>query len=513
MKLKRTLSILLLCAMVLCMTGCKKIMGPKPTETTVPPTTEAVQLTAQEQYAAARAAVDSASDLSLRITMEKSTTVGGEIFLEKSEQILSMTGRGTAGMKILLGESVNYNNVYGAIYQETYADGMLYVLADGAHRLAGNVDAQTYMKGLVPAVLLDASLYGIVEYTEDGSIRFSQPVAAESWAMPEGAAFGNASGTAVVNSDGTLAETSYTVTYDHGNSQVSRTITAAITLNSAEIMVPGDAAKYAKVQSIEAIRMSKQALGFMKQAKVIHSAANESISSMATGMMRTQNSMMELNQSGDLMAKVGTNVMLGSYMTGQSQTFVQEETFANGMYTVSANGGEPTQKTEVTADVIAQYCNTAFETHLVGVEFWSNAAVQELDDQYLITLSFNEGQTAKLRKYISQTMFSDENALDLLAPNSNTVEISGTFAVDKVTGLPLTASYRYAATDVMEEQEYMLLLEAGQTYQIAGISGLIQENAPAETAPAETVATEAAAETTEATVAAEETTAATEAAA
>lgn len=506
MKLKRTLSILLLCALVLCMTGCKKILGSKPTETTVSPTTEAVQLTAQEQYAAARAAVDSASDLSLRITMEKSTTVGGEIFLEKSEQILSMTGRGTAGMKILLGESVNYNDVYGAIYQETYADGMLYVLADGAYRLSGNMDSQTYMKGLVPAVLLDASLYGSVEYTEDGSIRFSQPVAAESWVMPEGAAFGNASGTVTLNADGSLAESSYTVSYDHGNSQVSQTVTAVVTLNSAEIMVPGDAAKYAKVQNIEAVRMAKQAMGFLKQAKVIHSAANESISSMATGMMRTQNTLMELNRSGDLMAKVGTNVMLGSYMTGQSQAFVQEETFANGMYTVSANGGEPTQKPEVTADVIVQYCNTAFETHLVGVEFWKNAAVQEMDDHYQVTLSFNEGQTAKLRKYISQTMFSDENALDLLAPNSTTVELTGTFAVDKVTGLPLSASYRYAATDIMEEQEYMLLLEAGQTYQIAGISGQVQENAPAEPVPAETAATEAAA-------AAEETTAATEAAA
>lgn len=501
MKLKRTLSILLLCAMVLSMTGCKKILGSEPTtEATAAPTTEAVQLNAQEQYAAARAAVDSASDLSLRITMEKSTTVGGEIFQEKSEQILSMTGRGTAGMKILLGESVNYNGVYGAIYQETYADGMLYVLADGAYRLAGNMDAQTYMKGLIPAVLLDASLYGSVEYAEDGTIRFSQPVAPEAWAMPEGAAFGNASGSVTLNADGSLAESAYTVTYDHGTSQVSQTITAAVTLDSAEIMVPGDAAKYAKVQSIEAIRLSKQALGFLKQAKVINSAANESISSMATGMMRSQNTLMELNRSGDLLARVGSNVMLGSYMTGQSQAFVQEEVYQNGMYTVSANGGEPTQKPEVTAEVITQYCNTAFETHLVGVEFWKNATVQELDDQYQITLSFNEGLTDKLRKYISQTMFSDENALSLLAPNSTTVEISGTFAVDKVTGLPLSASYRYAATDVMEEQEYMLLLEAGQTYQIAGISGQPQEAAPAETAAPETAP-------------AEETTAATEAAA
>ena len=493
MKMKRTLSILLLCALVLCMSGCKKILGPEPVETTIPATTEAPQLTAQEQYAAARAAVDNAADLSLRITDEMSTAIGGEIFLEKSEQVLSMTGRGTASLKILLGESVSYGGAYGAVYQETYADGMLYVLADGAYRLSGNMDAQSYMEGLVPAALVDVSLYGTVEYSGEDTIRFSQPMAAESWAMPEGAAFGNASASVTLAEDGSLKQSTYTISYDVGDSQVTRSVTAAVTLNSAEIMVPGDAAKYSQVQNIEAVRMAKKAMGLLKQAKVVSSAGNESISSMATGMIRTQNTLMERDNRGELTAMVGTNVVLGSYMTGQSQSFVQQEVFENGMYTVTANGGEPTQKPEVTAEVITQYCDTAFETHLVGVEFWKNAAVQEMEDQYLVTVTYNEELTTKLRKYISQTMFSDENALSLLSPNSKVVEISGTFAVDKATGLPVSASYRYASTDVMEDQEYMMLLESGQTYQIAGVSAAVQEAAPAET----TAATEAAVVPTE----------------
>ena len=497
MKLKRMLSILLLCALVLCMAGCKKTEEIAPA-TTEAPTTEAPQLTAQEQYAAARAAVDNAANLSLRITEEKSTTIGGEIFLEESEQILSMTGRGTASLKILLGESMDYGDAYGAIYQETYADGMLYLLVDGAYRLAGNVDAQSYMNGLVPAVPVDASLYGSVEFNADGTIRFSQPAAAESWAMPEGAAFGNASATVTLDDEGNLKQTTYNVSYDIGDSQVIRSVTVVVALDSAEILVPSDAAKYTKVQNIEAVRMSKQAMGLLKQAKVINSAGNESISSMANGMVRNQNTMIAMDKSNELNAKVGTNVMLGSYMTSESQGFVQEEVYQNGMYSVAVNGGEPTQKPEVTADVILQYCATAFEAHLVGVECWKDVVVKEMDEQYLVTVTFNEEMTTRVRKYISQAMFSDENALSLLAPNSNTVEISGTFAVDKATGLPVSASYRYAATDIMDGQEYMMLLESGQTYQIAGVSGTVQEAAPAETADV----TEAA-ETTDATEAVE----------
>lgn len=483
MKLKRSLSAMLLCALLVCgMTGCKK--KEEPTVPSTVPTTEAPVLSAGEQYAAAKAAVDSASDLSVRITAQKSTTVGGEMFLETSEQIMSMTGRGSGSMKILLGESINYGDSYGAIYQETYADGMLYTLVDGTHRLAGNVDAQTYMNGLIPAVLLDASLYGSVEYTEDGTIRFSQPTAAESWVLPEGAAFGNANGTAVIAADGSLEQCTYTVSYDYGSAQITEEITAVVTLKSAEIMVPSDAAKYTKVQDIAAVRLSKQAMGFLKQAKSVSSATTESISSMATGMMRSQNTVVEMDNRSELSAKVGTNVLLGSYMTGQSQTYLQEEQYSNGMYTISTNGADPVQQPEVTADVISQYCSTNFENSLIAPEFWKDVKIQDMGEQYMVECTFNEDLTAKLRTYISQTMFSDENALNILAPNSSTVELSGYFAVDKYTGLPLAASYRYAATDIMEEQEYMLLMEVSQSYQIAGLS--MAESVPQETAAAET---------------------------
>lgn len=488
MQLKRTLSILLLCALVLGMAGCKKNEEAAMTETTAAPTTEAPLMSAQEQYAAAKSAVDSATDVSLRITSEKSTTVGDEVFLENSEQILSITDRGSASMKTLLGESINYNGAYGAIYQETYADGMLYTLLDSTHRLAGNVDAQTYMNSLIPAVLLDASLYGSVEYAEDGTIRFSQPTAAESWALPQGAAFGNASGTAVIADDGSLAQSTYTVSYDYGSAQVTESITAVVTLKSAEILVPSDAAKYTKVQNIEAVRLSKQALGFLKQAKHVSSATTESISSMATGMMRSQNTLVEMSKNPELTVTVGTNMILGNYATGENQTYLQQELFQNGMYTISANGSEPVQKPEVTAEVISQYCTTSFEAALITPEFWKDVKVTDMGEQYMVECAFNENLTTKLRAYISQAMFSDENSLGLLAPNSATVELSGCFAVDKDTGLPVSASYRYGATDIMDGQEYMMLMEVSQSYQIAG-QGSIDTQAPAETtAPAETAA-------------------------
>lgn len=498
MKLKSCLSVFMLCALlVLGMAGCKK--EAEPTVPSTAETTEAPVLSAGEQYAAARAAVDSASDLSVRITVEKSTTVGGEIFLETSEQILSMTGRGTAAMKSLLGESVNYGDAYGAIYQETYADGMLYTLLDGTYRLSGNVDAQTYMNSLIPAVLLDASLYGTVEFEEEGVIRFASPTAAESWVLPEGAAFGNANGTAVIAADGSLKESTYTVTYDYGTTQVTEKITASVTLKGAEIMVPGDAAKYTKVQDVAAIRMFKQAMGFLKQAKSVNSAASESLSSMATGMMRSQNTLVEMDRSGALSAKIGTNVMLGSYLTNESQTYTQEEQYQNGMYTISANGADPVQKPEVTADVIGQYCQTSLEAPLIAPEFWQDVKIQDMGEQYMVECAYNEALTAKLRSYISGVLFSDETALSILAPNSTTVGLTGYFAVDKYTGLPVAASYRYAATDIMEGQEYMMLMEVSQTYQAANLpmavlpaTGETQGTVPATeaqtTEPAETAA-------------------------
>ena len=87
--LTKLIALFLSAAMLLSMAGCTQ----KPVETTAPPTqpttTAPAEPTAEEIYANARAAMDSASHVSLELLITRYVTVIGDEFSEQSTQTLT----------------------------------------------------------------------------------------------------------------------------------------------------------------------------------------------------------------------------------------------------------------------------------------------------------------------------------------------------------------------------------------------------------------------------------------
>ena len=193
MKKFRRIASLLLCVALLCslLAGC----GNEPTPDATPDpglATEPPAPTASEIYAQARAALDSAEDICLDVTVTTYTTVSGEEFSEQSVQTLTYQGLGTDSFCADMDSSLYYGihledydpeEAESISYRETYVDGTLYIKTEELFKFSAELDAEAAAARYIPVVLLDAELYG--DITQDGDeLLFAQPTAAESWRFP-----------------------------------------------------------------------------------------------------------------------------------------------------------------------------------------------------------------------------------------------------------------------------------------------------------------------------------------
>lgn len=468
MKMKKGLALVLSLLLLLGCSACGKEPEPTAPPTTVPVTTAGP--TAQELYSEARAMVDDAADLTLRVTVETQTQVGGETFTQMSNQVVNYAGRGTEEEKSLLTEVVSYGDVYMVTYEEIFADGKVYMLVDGTYRLAGE-DAD-YPAQQVPAVLLDAALYADMEAEETSvgtTITFDGASEAEGWAMPEGAEFENASGTVTLSTGGELRKSEYTITYRYGSTRVTETTSVSVDLEITEIPVPV-MEDYTMLTDIETVRLSEQVCGNAVQSQTISSSMTETITSQAAGVVRSSTTAMDLYGHEELTAKVSTNVSLVNYTTGQSDSYTQEETFRDGVYTVSEDGGEAVQEPSVDEGVFREYCGDSLLTSMMVFDYWQDAKITSVGDLYYIECTYTEELGQELRGTICQTLFTDPAFLDNYATESSNLGATGYFAMDKYTGLPTAAGYAYAGSDVIDGQSYALAMQCDQTYNTPNLS-------------------------------------------
>ena len=468
MILKRLTALLLALAMVLSMGGCKKdepvVTAPVQTQ---PVVTEAPVPEAGEMYAAAKVGVENAADLKLRITVEKTTQAGPNTYLETSHQVLSYQGRGTGSQRMLLSEAVIYGDgYYTGTYQDVYADGTLYSLVDGETRLACAADAAAVEAQLTPAVLLDAALYGSMERQEENGryvITFTQPTGAETWALPEGAEFVEASGCAEVNADGSLYRTSYTVSYNYGAARITENYSVLPDLESTAIEVPSDAAQYATVNDLEAVRMSQRAVGMLMQVPAFSSTTTETLVSMAGALSRTETKSLKASLENGMLVEVDTNATLTNLTDGETDTYTLEEKFW-GEYSYVEDGGEKQKDDSVDAYTMYEYTMETLMDSMVALDYWKSAEITDAGDLMLLELKYNDQLAADLRADTCQALLGDAKALDEYSTATAVTEVSGYLSLDKYTGLPLAASYTYTGTDVIEDQSFAIAAQSVQSY-------------------------------------------------
>lgn len=512
--MKKILALLLAAAMLLCLFGCTA--SPDPTEPPTEPPTQATEPPApdgKQIYTDAAAALR-AGDVTLDVVTVKTTTFGSQTLTEETTAVLTYTGMNTEDPKFSWEETVSCWDfeekdtvaTMNTQYKEAYSDGVLYIDLENRVQFSVPMTPEELASRHIPAVLLDAALYGDVTVgidflldgdlngdvtvTEEGdtfTIFFASPTAAEVWAMPADAELVDASGTATVTG-GRLTAMAYTVTYDYGSVTVTQTTESKPRAQAKAVTLPPAAATflYTEIQSPDALRMYLQAEGLMFQASSGTASMVNSIFSQAAGVVRNQVVTTDFyDQGDDLLAKFVQDIYIMDYANNEDDTYKLEENYQNGKYVYTENDGVPTTVNDVDEQTIRDAYRGGMLTNMLVPENWSDVTLEDLGSLYYMEITFQETLGDFVQSATCNTLWQNPGFLNAYASAYMTNELTAYLSVDKFTGMIVANGFKYQGTHTIKGEPYILTQQVDMAFTLPSLGAYkeITDEMPPEAEP------------------------------
>lgn len=466
--MKRLTALLLCICMIVSLTGCGA--KPDPTEPpTEPPTEAPTEPPAADLYQAAYDQAAGKHQFMMTVSSTKTTSVSDISFTQSGTQTIYYQDYGTDAMKYRSSEEIVYNDLVSFLYEETFLDGTLYASVDYAERFRGEMTAEDAAARYLSPTMIDPALYGSISHGSDGIV-FTDPSAAESWAMPEGAEMVDANAEAVINDTGELEKLCYDLTYTYGPAEITLEVDAELMFGPTAVNAPSEADQYTLLQDIDAVYLTLNAQGMLMVSDSASTTSLESVMSQAAAVTRNQSTTMNVYWSGsDIDAKVDTSLYFMDYSSGQSTDLEQEEKFVDGVYTVATNGGEPETAGGVTGSIMEDYCSQVLTSHIIQGSYWQNAEISDLGSTLLIELDLTDDFGDTMEGAICTTFWNDARFLRDLSSAYECTETNAYIAIDKYLGLPTAGGYYYEGKHTIDGQEYLLTLQSDQTIDGAAL--------------------------------------------
>ena len=242
--MKRLLTLLLAIAMVLSLAACSEPEATDtPTESQGPVAEPEPEPTAADIYAKAVEKVNAMTDLRLVIDVSQQTKVGRQTIQETQDIKLKLNNIGSDDFAAQMSAVINFGAESAVKATEAYSGGKVYgELSD--YRYWAETTAEDFMEGYPPVALLDASLYGSIEFTDDTTISFTDASAPEAWLVGEGAELIGAVGTVNLDDAGNMVSGTYDVTFRLGSCVFTFMTTVEIHEYTEQVEVPSDTADY-----------------------------------------------------------------------------------------------------------------------------------------------------------------------------------------------------------------------------------------------------------------------------
>lgn len=468
----RILSIILCLSMLCSFSSCAE----HPIET-VPTTTEAVtepttlpQPSTEEIYTAAVRAVEAASHLELSVSATERVSFGTEVYTQSKTQNISIQNYGSDAVICTVEDSTTQGE-YVHSSTEYYSDGVAYIVLDSIP-YCSKMSAGDYLARFVPAVLIDAALYDSVseEAATDGNtiLVFEQPTGAERWAMPEYGQLLSASGSATLDGSGQLTKSTYTLSYRRGSALVTLDTTVTVTIPedlSLNNPLPVAEDAYTELEYIDAPMLLNKAVYNLLQSNSLSCSINSTMVSQAGGtVLARQNQVATYLIESSLQAKVQQNITLAA-SDGSTDTYTLTETFRNGTYSASENGGEPVSQA-VTAAQMADYCLSTAIENIWSAEYLGSAVITDLGSIYRLDLTGNDALRDMIYWNTCAILFDNPNVLDEVASSYEDIKLEGFLSIDKYTGLPVAFNYSFERSHVIDGEVYPLTEELALTFLI-----------------------------------------------
>ena len=469
MKRRAGIRLLSLCLM-LCLT--LSACGDKTPAETEPPATEPViELTVQEKYMKAREDLYAVPELTATVDFTKTRQVNGETYSEKMTSVMSCKDVGTSQVAASVKQNVTFGN-YETEYAEYFKTGSVYCAVSGSYFQAKNMTWRDFSARQLPLGLLDAANYAFIttEEMENGQIRYSftEPKVLESWACTEeDAVLVTASGTAIMDAEGNLLQSTYQAQYTIDEVPYQLEVTSVIT---KEVVDTLDADLNAIVTNCPAItcfdapRMLLQVVGDVYTSQAMSVKYTESLYSAAYARRRSQTSTFDTYGSGaSFIARSMYEVSLLDY-SNTADVNSEVVTFLNGSCTSSINGAEAVVRPNITAQQMREYCEDSILAALFTPNYLLNAEITENDEFICIRFTGNDAFAEAMCTSI-YNMFGAN--LDHYAESFTTPTAGGYLCINKHTGLPTAMGIELSRIHVIGGVSCALNYQLDQTMQLS----------------------------------------------
>lgn len=470
--MKKLIALFLLFAMLLSLAACTS------TPTNDPAKTPAAENQAKELYMQAGNALESLSHVTLDLVITTHTTVDGDEFSSKSAQTLTYQAKGSQDAIIVMEENVEFSiharseeteeDLEPTQYKETWHHGTVYAQLDDEHYFRSSMDSNTAANRYTPVLLLDPALYSSItaQETANGTlIQFAAPTACEKWLPAEDCTLVEASGDALINTAGNLAEMNYTVSYTYGASQVAMTVSSKPLATPKTVSAPEKTDAYTALTNIDAVRACMYATFNLVQTDDAVTQYSEVIFSDAAGYLQDYTVMAAASGRRDeTVAKIETTVHSIDYSTQESNEYRQEVTYRDGKLTTVDNGGLPSS-TNSSWETVRAYVGRLLVFNIDMMDYWKDATITDLGSLYFLELRLNDSFGNATQNYICQMLWDDPAFLTNLATDYENAEMTAYVSIDKYTGLPVAAGHYFKGIHTIDGYKYEMTMQLDQSIQ------------------------------------------------
>ena len=467
----RTLAGLICAIFALFLCSCSQTPGETLPDSTGSFTTE-TPLTAAEQYANACRAIGEAEHLLLTYSFSETRSINGASYTKSAAGTATYQNIHQDSMTAVVEETLKYG-AYENTYEELYCDKSAYALV-GNCIFSTDLSVSAFVDRQIPAVLMDGALYEsiVAEPSEAGTLfTFSQPTQLERWLSPgETATLVSASGSATLDSGGSLTQSAYRATCLYQGVEYVYEITVKVSAPKALDLSGRHPTHFQDTAPISDIRIPKlllQIVGDVYSSETLCCEAKESIDCEAISVSQDRLGVYELSGTGAaLNAKMAYTFTLSDYR-GDVSTSTQEHLYQNGEFTVSLNGGEPALQPQISPQTVRQSCEDAILSALFATKYIQSATLQEEDGHYRMELSGNDTFTADMMVGITQFLQVD---LEQLSDSALTNEAAGYVVIDSTTGLPTAMGLSLNRQHIINTVPYQLTYRLEHSLVLSGMA-------------------------------------------
>lgn len=432
-------------------------------DTSYPPIDNALSI-----YTSAVENMNSAEKVTLNITKNVSTTIGGEIFEEKSQISYSYQGLGTQDMLARAKETVTMGS-HAFTTQERYADGKAYVTVNDSH-FVSDISSADFSARFAPAVCFTPDLYARVSGVDTGDsyiIFFEKAGGVEGWITDPRTGFVSGNGAAYISYDGKLLNSVYNVSYKNENAIV--TLSYMIVPSPWEDLADNtdETANYMQISYIDGPKLLEKATGYLLQGQNLSAKYTENIYFEVFGDKRTQSIDLYTGFEQDWCGLVKTQkTLVNTSREGEVSGSNETQLFLDNTFYASKDNGALTAESSITTDVMKKYCQDRLLSTVIMPTHIGGCSITEGKTSVTVRFSGNETFARLISENACQTFYQNPDLLKQMAESSSTKQLNCYLEVDKTTGLPLSAGIDYSGTFTIAEIPYELSFKADQSYTI-----------------------------------------------